>query len=196
MRRFQSARAFAEALEATAVEANLIFSHAEVAKRTRALVDAVLERRREIVRERIAELETKADSERAPRFVSPVLPPMPEAVPPLPTEGAQAFLGGRFLWLVSRPRLTLAFALTALVLVALAVGLRPADSAESGAPAVASAVVATPPRPLSPPEPLPVVDATPELAPASSPSAPPKSPEKTPRSPGKPRTPSRPPGHP
>jgi serine/threonine protein kinase len=193
MRRFQSARAFAEALEATAVEANLTFSHADVAKRTRALVDTVLERRREIVRERIAELETKADSERAPRFVSPVLPPMPDAARPLPTPGPKAFLGGRFQWLVSRPRLTLACAVMTLVLVALAVRLRPA---ESGAQAVTIAVIAPPQPTLSTPEPLRVADATPEVAPASSSSSPTKSPEKPPRSPGKPRTPNRPPGHP
>lgn len=196
MRRFQSARAFAEALEATAAEANLIFSHAEVGKRTRALVDAVLERRREMVRVRAAELETKADSERAPAFVSPVLPPMPDA----PTPDARSLLGQSLQWFASRPRLSVACAVAGLVLVVLAVALRPR---KSSTPAVNDATIAplpSPPQPSpspsGPPSPLgppPVIDATPEVARASS--LTPKPPEKAVRSPSKPRPPNRPPSH-
>lgn len=182
-RRFQSARAFAEALEATAAEAKLVLSKAQVSERTHALVDSILERRRELVRQRIAELATQVQAPPAPTFVSPVLPPMPEAA--VPTSGVRASFGTQFQWVASRPRLAIGFALVVLALVALAIALRPSTITVAPVES-ASADAGTAPS------------ATASTSASASPSASssPKTPEKPVRSPGKPRTPSRPSSHP
>ncbi len=202
-RRFQSARAFAEALEATAAGTKLVLSKDQVSARTHALVDSILERRRELVRQRIAELATQAPIPPAPAFVSPVLPPMPESAPP--TSGVRASVGAQFQWVASRPRLAVGFAVVVIGLVILAIALRPS-------PPLAAAIAPPAPTPSTPSASTsvaaavesPSVDAgtapssTASTSPSASPSASssPKVPEKPARSPGKPRTPNRPSGHP
>ncbi|MEO6418216.1 MAG: serine/threonine-protein kinase [Polyangiaceae bacterium] len=185
-RRFQSARAFAEALEATAAEAKLVLSKATVSARTHALVDAILERRRELVRGRIAELEVPGPAlTPAPSFASPVLPPMPESAPP--PSGVRASL---------RRRLVIGFVLVILAIAAVVFALRPTAlpvttvTAASTEPSASSTASNAPPT-----EPPPVADGTTPSATASTSSSA-KSPEKPPRSPGKPRTPNRPSSHP
>jgi serine/threonine-protein kinase len=102
--RFSSARAFGNALEAEARSANLLASHAEVAALVRELAKEQLEARRELIRDRVSELDAqitasstqeslKAASEAAQKIVAASALALPSGGA-TPTPGVDATLDG------------------------------------------------------------------------------------------------------